>query len=167
MAKKPVKKAASSQAQELRILVASGVNLDLLGRREPAIYGTASLEEIHRLLAEKAGALADLAGVGEVELVFFQTNDETRFLEALTDDFDGALLNPGAWTHTSLALADRLKGLRLPFVEVHLSNLAGRDELRQRSLAAPHAAGVVYGLGVDSYLAGLLGLIRHLAALRA
>jgi 3-dehydroquinate dehydratase-2 len=157
---------AKSAARRPRVLVANGVNLDLLGRREVGVYGRASLAEIEAGLERDAPAAARLAGWDEVELAFFQSNDEARFLEELGKGWDGALINAGAWTHTSLALADRLKGLDLPFVELHLSNLAAREEFRHKSYSAPHAAGVVYGFGAASYLAALVGLLRHLAARR-
>ncbi len=149
--------------KSLRILVASGVNLDLLGRREPGIYGKETLDEIHAMLEGAAAALAGLAGVGAVDLEFFQTNDEEAYLQKLDDGFDGAVLNPGAWTHTSLALADRLKALSLPYVEVHLSNLAAREDFRKHSFAAPGSVGVVHGFGGESYRLGLYGLLIRLA----
>jgi 3-dehydroquinate dehydratase-2 len=155
-------------ARRPRVLVANGVNLDLLGRREVGIYGRVALAEIEAGLARDAAAAAQLAGLDAgVELSFFQSNDEAEFLAELDKGWDGALINAGAWTHTSLALADRLKGLELPFVELHLSNLAAREEFRHHSYSAPHAAGVVYGLGPASYIAALVGLLRHLAAARA
>jgi 3-dehydroquinate dehydratase-2 len=149
-----------------RILVASGVNLDLLGRREPGIYGKETLDEIEAMLRDAAPGLAELAGVPTPELEFYQTNDEEAYLKKLDEGFAGAVLNPGAWTHTSLALADRLKALALPYVEVHLSNLAGREDFRKHSYAAPGAAGVVHGFGGDSYRLGLLGLLIRLAKAR-
>ena len=140
----------------LRILVASGVNLDLLGRREPEIYGRATLADVEALLRADAPEGTDLT--------FFQTNDEAQYLARLGDGWDGAVLNPGAWTHTSLALADRLAGLGLPFVEAHLSNLHKREAFRQHSYAAAHAVGIVQGFGIDSYRLALLGLVRYLRA---
>jgi len=145
-----------------KVLVAHGVNLDLLGRREPEVYGSESLAALEASLKAAAPGIAALAGFAGVELTFFQSNDEAAYLAALDAGYDGAVLNPGAWTHTSLALADRLQGLQLPFVEVHLSNLAGREEFRQRSFAAQHAVGLVSGMRGVSYHAGLLGLLHHL-----
>lgn len=137
-----------------RILVASGVNLDLLGQREPEIYGTMTLQDIEARVRDAIGERANLS--------FFQTNNEAAYLTRLGEGFDGAVLNPGAWTHTSLALADRLKALRLPFVEIHLSNTQARETFRQKSFAAPHAVGVVQGFGADSYVLGALGLLAFL-----
>lgn len=163
--KSQTKKPQPSRAR-LRILVAHGVNLDLLGTREPGLYGTLTLADIDKQLAAEAPHLAAAAGLEEVELTFFQSNAEAEFLEKLGEKWDGAVLNPGAWTHTSLALADRLKALSLPYAEVHLSNLAAREEFRQKSFAAPNAKGVVFGFGCASYAAGLLGLLHYIAASR-
>ncbi len=160
MAKKTKKKAP-------RVLVASGVNLDLLGRREPGIYGKETLADIQEMLEGSAAGLAGLAGLPGVDLEFFQTNDEEAYLKKLDEGFDGAVLNPGAWTHTSLALADRLKALALPYVEVHLSNLAAREDFRKHSYAAPGSVGVVHGFGGDSYRLGLHGLLIRLAKVLA
>ncbi len=152
--------------KSLRILVAHGVNLDLLGRREPHIYGSEGLDDIELLLRKSSPALATLLGLAPPELSFFQSNHEGVFLDKLSEGWDGALINAGAWTHTSLALADRLAGLGLPFVEVHLSNLSKREEFRHFSYAAPHAKGVCYGFGLGSYLSGLSGLYFQLASLK-
>lgn len=152
--------------KKLRILVAQGVNLDLLGSREPEIYGADTLASIESQLRQLAPGLAQLAGVAAPELHFFQTNHEGVFLDQLSQGWDGALINAGAWTHSSLALADRLVGLRLPFVEVHLSNLARREPFRHHSYAAPHALGVCYGFGANSYLSALTGLLLHFSRLQ-
>ncbi|NRA43590.1 MAG: 3-dehydroquinate dehydratase [Oligoflexales bacterium] len=141
------------------ILIANGVNLDLLGRREKQYYGTQSLLELQSYLETKS---KDLLNKFPISLSFFQSNDESQFLSELSKPWDGAIINPGAWTHTSLALADRLAALRLCFVEVHLSKIAEREEFRQRSYCAVHAIGTICGLGFDSYLAGLLALALHL-----
>ncbi len=147
---------------KVHILIANGVNLDLLGKREPAIYGTKGLADLENYMIQHKDGLARITDRAGVDLSFFQSNDEAAFFDQLAQPFDGAVINPGAWTHTSLALADRLAGLALPFVEVHLSSLAQREKIRQTSLTAAHALGVVYGLGFDSYLAGLLGLLCRL-----
>jgi 3-dehydroquinate dehydratase-2 len=167
-AKKSGKAARSGRAGGggLKILVAHGVNLDLLGRREPEVYGRTTLAELEQAIEVAAPEVAALAGLTGVTLAFFQSNDEPTFLARLGDGWDGLVINPGAWTHTSLALADRLLGLAVPYVEVHLSNLAAREEFRQRSYSAAGAVGVVYGFGVDSYVVGLAGLLRRLAAAR-
>jgi 3-dehydroquinate dehydratase-2 len=161
--KAPSKAVKSTAGSAPQILVAHGVNLDLLGRREPDVYGRTTLAELEAELEAAAEGAARMAGLSNgCGLAFFQSNDETTFLERLGDGWDGILINPGAWTHTSLALADRLLGLGVPYVEVHLSNLAAREEFRQKSYSAAGAAGVVYGFGVDSYVVGLVGLLRAL-----
>jgi len=141
----------------------NGVNLDLLGQRQPELYGSFNLNDLESLLKKESVALAKASGIKNVHLDFFQSNTESDFIEKLTSTkADGLLINPAAWTHTSLALADRLAALKTPFVEVHISNLASREEYRQKSYSAPYAIGVVYGFGLDSYLVGLTGLFRHL-----
>jgi 3-dehydroquinate dehydratase II len=159
-------KAASGKVKSvvaLRILVANGVNLDLLGRREPEIYGSETLTDINEAISWCAPEFARMLAISGVELEFFQSNDEGSFLNKLDGSWDGILINPGAWSHTSLALGDRLAGLEIPYVEVHLSNLAKRESFRQHSYAAPHAKGVVFGFGLDSYRAGLWGLLAYLS----
>lgn len=154
-----------SQRQNLNVLVAHGVNLDLLGRREPEIYGTETLADLEHRLSASLAALVEASGCdAKVALTYFQSNDEAQFLARVSERWDGLLLNPGAWTHTSLALADRLRGLATPYVEVHISNLAAREAVRQTSFAAAAAAGIVYGFGTDSYVVGLFGLLRRLGA---
>ena len=144
----------------MKVAVVHGPNLRLLGRREPDVYGSATLEEIDR-------ALRDLAGTMGVEVEIFQSNSEGEildFLENAAERVDGFLVNPGGLTHTSVALRDGLVGVGKPFVEVHLSNTAGREEFRRRSYTAPVAEGVVAGFGPDSYLLGLRGLLARLDA---
>lgn len=135
-----------------------GPNLRLLGRREPEVYGTDTLEDVDRSLEELAGELG-------VTLETFQSNHEgalVDFVDEASSRVDGFLINPGAYTHTSIALRDALTGVERPFVEVHLSNTAGREDFRRRSFLSGVAAGVVYGFGVDSYLLGLRGLVARL-----
>lgn len=146
-----------------QILIAHGVNLDLLGRREPHIYGTLSLADIEAQIRQASPVLAAMVGIDAPYLTCFQSNDEAIFLQKLSESWDGAIVNAGAWTHTSLALGDRLAGLELPFVEVHLSNLAKREAFRHHSYSAPSAIGVCYGFGAASYLSGLLGLYAYFA----
>ena len=149
------------QSKKYRVLVASGVNLDLLGRRQPEIYGSDSLQDVHQSLHRFLPMLESLLSV-KVELETFQSNSESEFLAKRSEGWDGAVINPGAWTHTSLALADRLVGLELPFVEVHISNISQREDLRKNSFTAPIAMGVTYGFGVESYHTGLFGLLYQL-----
>lgn len=149
----------------LRVLIGNGVNLDLLGRREVSHYGRFTLQDVATVLQAEVGALAALAGLGAVELSLVQSNDEAEFLQMLDQGWDGAVLNPGAWTHTSLALADRLTALKLPYVECHISNVAARESIRQHSHTAAAASGVVFGLGLNSYRAALFALLCHLATI--
>ncbi len=134
-----------------RVLVIHGPNLNLLGRREPNVYGTATLAEIDRRLSERAAAL----GVG---LETFQSNHEGEIVDAIQrapGRFDALVINPGAFTHYSIAIRDALAAVGLPAVEVHLSNIAAREEFRHRSVIAPVCRGTVAGFGAQSYLLGL------------
>ena len=141
-----------------RIAVLNGPNLNLLGEREPEIYGRTSLADIERMTKERARALG-------VECTWIQTNHEGELVEAiqgLKGRADGAVINAAAFTHTSLAVRDALLAVRVPFVEVHLSNIFGREPERRRSLLADLAVGVVTGFGADSYRLGLEGLVGRL-----
>jgi len=138
--------------------VLNGPNLNLLGEREPEIYGRTSLADIERMTKESARALG-------VECTWIQTNHEGELVEAiqgLKGRADGAVINAAAFTHTSLAVRDALLAVRVPFVEVHLSNIFGREPERRRSLLADLAVGVVTGFGADSYRLGLEGLVGRL-----
>ena len=143
----------------MRIAVIHGPNLRLLGRREPQVYGSSTLEDINtslRSLAEKLG----------VELEIFQSNREGEildFLEEIQDRVQGVVINPAGLTHTSVSLRDGLVGIGLPVVEVHISNPVARERFRHRSFVAPIALGTVAGFGENSYLLGLRGLWAHLA----
>lgn len=142
----------------MRIAIVHGANLRMLGRREPEVYGSDTLEDINRRLR----ALAEELGV---EIEVFQSNSEGAILDYLEEAaprIDGVLINPGAFTHTSVALRDALAGIAKPFVEVHLSNPAARESFRRRSYLAPVAAGVVAGFRAESYLLALRGLLAHL-----
>jgi 3-dehydroquinate dehydratase-2 len=141
-----------------RIAVLNGPNLNLLGEREPELYGRTSLAEIERATQERARALG-------VECSWTQTNHEGELVDAiqgLKGRADGALVNAAAFTHTSLAVRDALLAVRVPFVEVHLSNIFAREPERRKSLLADLAVGVVTGFGADSYRLGLEGLVAHL-----
>ena len=142
----------------MRIAVVHGPNLHLLGRREPEVYGTDTLADVNGRIEAAALELG-------VEVEAFQSNHEGGLIDFLTDAsdrVDGVVLNPGAFTHTSVALRDCLTGLELPFVEVHLSNTSAREPFRRQSFLSDVAAGVVYGFGTDSYLLGLRGLVSRL-----
>ncbi|MGE4301773.1 MAG: type II 3-dehydroquinate dehydratase [Victivallaceae bacterium] len=143
----------------MKILVVNGPNLQALGRREVGIYGKLSWSDIAAQL-EAAGAEL---GMG---LVFFQSNSEgsliDRIWQAAEDKFDGIIINPGGLTHTSVALLDALRGAALPAVEVHLSNISGREEYRHKSVTAAGCIGVVAGFRAESYVLALRGLHYHL-----
>ena len=145
-------------SEPLRILVIHGPNLNLLGTREPEIYGSTTLAEIDRTL-EAAGTEAG------AELRFFQSNHEGEIVERIQSaaaEVQGILLNPAGLTHTSVVLRDALLASGLPVVEVHLSNVAAREEFRRTSLVSDVAVGVVSGFGPASYGLGLQGLLGHL-----
>ena len=144
----------------MHIAVLNGPNLNLLGEREPEIYGRATLAEIEAATRERARALG-------VECSWTQTNHEGELVDAiqgLRGRADGALVNAAAFTHTSFAVRDALLAVRVPFVEVHLSNIFAREPERRRSLLADAAVGVVAGFGADSYRLGLEGLVGYLAS---
>ena len=143
----------------IRVSVVSGPNLDRLGTREPAIYGTSTLADVHALV--QAAALAE-----GVEAVCRQSNHEgdlvTWIGRARDDGFAGVVLNAGAYTHTSIAVLDAIKASAVPVVEVHLSNPDAREPFRRRSRIAPACLARVAGFGPRSYVLGLLGLVEHL-----
>ena len=144
----------------MHVAVLNGPNLNMLGEREPELYGRATLGEIEAATRERARALG-------VDLSWMQTNHEGELVEAiqrLRGRADGALVNAAAYTHSSLAVRDALAAAEVPFVEVHLSNIFGREPARRQSMLADLAVGVVTGFGAESYGLGLEGLVRHLAA---
>lgn len=146
-----------------RVLVLQGPNLNLLGAREPDVYGSGTL-------AELTAALDVLAGTLGIELVHTQSNLEGELVQAVQDaaaqNLVGAVVNAGGYTHTSVALRDALIASNLPFVEVHLSNVAAREPFRHTSVLADRAVGVVGGFGPRSYALGLRGLVDHLGLAR-
>ena len=145
----------------LRVLVLSGPNLDRLGTREPAIYGTATLADVRRLVE-------DAARHEHVDVECRQSNHEGDLVtwvgRAGDDGFAGVVLNAGAYTHTSIALYDAITACSVPTIEVHLSNPDAREVFRRRSRIAPACLGRVAGFGAASYTLGLAGLIGHLRA---
>lgn len=143
----------------IKIMVLHGPNLDLLGRREPTVYGTTTLAQINERLVALAAELdvaiecEQLAGEGEL----------VRRIGTLPDEgFAGLVINPAAYTHTSVAIRDAVAAIGLPTVEVHLSNVHAREEFRRHSYLAPVSVGVVAGFGADSYLLALRGLAARL-----
>lgn len=142
-----------------RIVIINGPNLDRLGLREPEIYGDQTLTDLENLLVEEAASLG-------VEVQFYQSNHEGFIIDEINNEYAdgevfGLIINPGALTHTSLALRDAIAGSDLPVIEVHISNIYKREEIRQHSMTAEVCLGVVSGLGFDGYVAAL----RYLAKL--
>jgi 3-dehydroquinate dehydratase-2 len=141
------------------VLILHGPNLNLLGEREPGIYGSLSLAEIDRRLDEAGGAMG-------LEVRSRQSNSEGGLIDALQDArtwAKGVVFNPGGYTHTSVALRDAVAAIHLPVVEVHLSNVHAREEFRRRSMIAPVCTGQIAGFGWRSYLLGLYALAALLA----
>ncbi len=138
------------------ILVMHGINLNMFGKRDPSVYGTATLAEID-------AALQTLASELRVSVECFQTNHEGEFVEKIhaahSNGTRGLMLNAGAWTHYSYGIGDALAILHIPVVEVHMSNVHAREEFRHHSVIAPHAKGVIAGFGVESYLLALRALV--------
>ena len=142
----------------MRIAVLNGPNLNLLGQREPEVYGRVSLDEIESMVRDAARAQG-------AEIEWLQTNHEGALVDAvqgLRGRVDGALINAAALTHSSLALRDALLAVRIPFVELHLSNIFAREPERRHSMIADLAVGVVTGFGAQSYLLALQALVGRL-----
>ncbi|MEZ7843073.1 MAG: type II 3-dehydroquinate dehydratase [Opitutales bacterium] len=141
-----------------RIVIINGPNLDRLGKREPSIYGDQTLTDLENLITEEAAELG-------VEVQFYQSNHEGFIIDEIGEFVDsevfGLIINPGALTHTSLALRDALAGSDLPAIEVHISNIYKREPIRHHSMTAEACIGVISGLGFDGYVAAL----KHLAKL--
>ncbi|TVQ08640.1 MAG: type II 3-dehydroquinate dehydratase [Leptolyngbya sp. DLM2.Bin27] len=144
-----------------RVQVIHGPNLNMLGRREPAVYGTQTLASIDAMLADEAKQ-------GGAILSSFQSNSEGALVDCIQATFgeqDGILINPGAYTHTSVAIRDAIAAVGLPTVEVHLSNIHKREAFRHHSYIAAVAVGQICGFGADSYRLGLYALVQHLKSL--
>jgi 3-dehydroquinate dehydratase-2 len=143
---------------ELSILVLHGPNLNLLGLREPEIYGSVTLDKINRLLEVDADNLG-------VKISCLQSNHEGVLVDGIhgaREKYQGIIINAGAYTHTSVAIPDALSAVQIPTVEVHLSNIYKREEFRHHSYIAPIAIGQISGFGADSYRLGLQALVNYL-----
>ena len=144
-----------------KILVLNGPNLNLLGQREPGVYGAATLADVETLCRDTAGKLG-------FEIDFRQSNHEGVLIDALQEagrgvkagEVLGVVFNPGAYTHTSVALHDAIKGAEVPVIETHISNVHARESFRHHSYISPAAAGIVVGFGVDGYAIAIEGLSR-------
>ncbi len=155
-----MKRKKPSRQKKFQILVVHGPNLNLLGQRETGIYGKTTLSEINKALSRKAEDL-------KVSVDFFQSNHEGELVDCIGSapkQYDGILINPAAYTHTSVAIRDALLAAGLPAVEVHLSNIYKREEFRKHSMTAPACAGQITGFGMRSYLLGLEALSECLKA---
>ena len=134
----------------MKILILNGPNLNLLGTREPEIYGTVSMADFLENLKEK---------FPEDEILFFQSNVEGEIINRLQeDDYEALIINPAAYTHYSYAIADCLRNIQKPKIEVHISNIYAREEFRQKSVTAAHCNGVISGFGLDGYRLAVLSL---------
>ena len=140
------------------LLLVNGPNLNLVGKREPSIYGSQTLEDIQEELLTLANEL-------DAKLEFFQSNSEGEMIDCIQNSvgsIDGILINAGAYTHTSIALRDALLGVAIPYVEVHLSNIYSREEFRHKSFLSDKALGLVCGFGANSYQLALEGIVSYL-----
>ena len=140
------------------VLLINGPNLNLVGKREPTIYGSQTLEDIQEELLTLASELG-------TKLKFFQSNSEGEMIDCIHNSagsIDGILINAGAYTHTSIALRDALLGVAIPYVEVHLSNIYSREEFRHKSFLSDKALGLVCGFGANSYQLALQGIVSYL-----
>ena len=147
----------------LSVLVLHGPNLNLLGQREPGIYGQATLEDINRLLEEEGRSL-------RIEVSALQSNHEGVLVDTIHQArgcHQGILINAGAYTHTSAALRDAIAAVAIPTVEVHLSNIYRRESFRHHSFIAPVAVGQISGFGAESYRLGLRALAYHIRTLES
>ena len=143
---------------QYRVLILHGPNLNLLGLREPEIYGSLTLDRINDLLQKEGKRL-------QVEISCLQSNHEGVLIDAIhqaKDKYQGIIINAGAYTHTSVAIRDALAGVQISTVEVHLSNIYQREEFRHHSYIAPIAIGQISGFGANSYILGLHALINYL-----
>jgi len=144
----------------MKILVINGPNLNFLGKRETGIYGTNTLEALNDKIISVAKEYND-----EAELDFYQSNSEGEIVDRIQqafNNYDGVLINPAAYTHTSIAIRDAILSTELPVVEVHISNIFKREQFRRKSYVSDVSVGVISGFGINSYFLGIRGLIDHI-----
>ena len=143
----------------MKILVINGPNINMLGTREPEIYGTTTLDDINNELVEYSKTLSC-----DIELEFFQSNHEGDIVDKIQTikDYDGLIINPAAYTHTSVAIADAIKSIGIKAVEIHLSNPQQREDYRKISYTASACVGVVAGFGKNGYKLALSGLLNKI-----
>ena len=137
----------------MKIIIINGPNLNLLGKREPDIYGKVTFESYFKMLQEK---------FSKIGLEYFQSNIEGEIIDKLHDvsiDYDGIILNAAAYTHTSIGIGDAIKAIQAPVIEVHISNVYSREKFRHESYIAPNASGIIAGFGMQSYELALLSII--------
>jgi len=142
----------------MKVLVINGPNLDLLGKRQPDLYGKLTLKEINEKMVQLAKEL-------KCEIEFFQSNHEGKIVDTIGEargKFDFLIINPAAYTHTSVAIRDAIVGAGVPTIEVHLSNIYAREEFRRKSLIAPVAIGQICGFGPDGYLLALRAAVNRM-----
>ena len=138
----------------MKIQIINGPNINLLGKREPGIYGSQSFDDFLVMLKKR---------YPEVEIAYYQSNCEGNLIDKLQEvgfDVDGIILNAGAYTHTSIALQDAIRAIKAPVVEVHISNVHAREEFRHKSMISCACKGVILGFGLDSYRLALEALIN-------
>lgn len=142
----------------MKILILNGPNLNLLGTREPEKYGNQTLSDVENFVREEASKL-------NVEVDFYQSNIEGELVDKIQEakgNFDGIVMNPAAYTHTSVAIRDALLAVQIPTIEIHISNIHTREDFRKVSLTVPACVGQITGFGINSYKLGLIGLVDYL-----
>ncbi len=140
----------------MKIVVIQGPNLNMLGVREPQVYGLMRLEQIH-------AQMKDFAGQSGVEIEFYQSNLEGEIVDRIQEcygDADGVIINPAAYTHTSIAIRDAISAIGLPVIEVHISNIYRREEFRQKSMTAPACTSSIIGFGPFGYHLAMMGMLQ-------
>ncbi len=142
----------------MKIIVINGPNMDKLGKRDASVYGEETLPEINKRISALAKEL-------DAEVAFYQSSSEGDIVSEIgnaDEKYDGAVINPAAYTHPSVAIRDAIEAAKIPFAEVHMSNIYSREDFRSKSMTAPVCAGQISGFGADSYLLALQGLISQI-----